>query len=361
MFRDFRNNDLAADDSQINSKGVAMVTAPFLRYVIAGKLQRDFILPITGNPALDVPGGSLIHAASGLRFWEDNIGLIGRVGENYPQEWLNHFSDLGFDRRGIHIIPQEIDMRFFAAYPDHESRAYKNPVAHFSRLGLAFPKNLLGYSEPGNQLDSRTQPGELTIRLNDFPMDYLDATAAHIAPLDYLSHSLLPSLLRQGHITTLTLDPSTGYMNPTYWDDIPAILRGISVFHCSEEKLTNLFQGRSSDLWEMAEALSGYGCELIVIKRGARGQCLYDHARRTRWRIPAYPARVVDPTGAGDVFCGGFLAAFRQTYDPLEAVLRGNITASMAIEGCGPFYGLKALPQLAMMRLESLRDRVVKE
>lgn len=337
-----------------------MVTASFLRYIVAGKLQRDYILPVFGKPTLDVPGGSLIHAAIGLRFWEDNIGLIARVGENYPHDWLNQFAELGFDKRGIRIIPREIDLRFFAAYPDQESRSYKNPVAHFSRLGLPFPKNLLGYNEPGNQLDSRTQPGDLTIRLNDFPLDYLDATAAHIAPMDYLSQSLLPSLLRQGHITTLTLDPSPGYMSPTYWDDIPAILRGVNVFHCSEEKLTKLFLGRSSDLWEMAEALASYGCELIVIKRGSRGQCLYNHASKLRLRIPAFPAKVVDPTGVGDVFCGGFLAGFRQTYDPLEAVLRGNITASLAIEGCGPFYSLDALPALGMMRLEFLRDRVVK-
>lgn len=337
-----------------------MESAPFLRYIVAGKLQRDYILPVIGKAALDVPGGSLFYAAVGLHIWDDHIGLIGRVGEDYPQEWLEQLSDYGFDRRGIHILPYAFDTRFFAAYPDHETCALKNPITHFSRLGLPFPKTLLGYNEPGNQLDSRTQPSDITIRISDFPSDYLDATAAHIAPLDYLSHSLLPPALRGGHITTITLDPSAGYMNPTYWDDIPAILHGINAFHCSEEKLTSLFQGRSSDLWEMAEALCAYGCELVVIKRGARGQYLYDGARKARWSIPAYPSRVVDPTGSGDVFCGGFLAAFRRTYDPIEGVLHGNISASLAIEGCGLFYALESLPSLAKMRLESLRDKVVK-
>ncbi len=337
-----------------------MESAPFLRYLVAGKLQRDFILPVSGPPALDVPGGGLLYAAAGLRLWEDQIGLIARVGENYPQEWLQQLTELGFDRRGIHVLPYETDARYFAAYPDQETRSLKNPVAHFSRLGLPFPKSLLGYNEPGSQLDSRTRPSEITIRISDFPADYLDATAAHIAPLDYLSHSLLPQALRQGHVTTITLDPSPGYMSPIYWDDIPSILRGIDVFLCSEEKLCSLFQGRSSDLWEMAEAISRWGCELVVIKRGARGQDLYDGVRKTRWRIPAYPARVVDPTGAGDAFCGGFLANFRQTYDPLEAALHGNVTASLAIEGCSPFYLLDSLPNLIRLRLESLREKVVK-
>lgn len=337
-----------------------MVSTPFLRYIVAGKLQRDYILPVVGKPALDVPGGSLLYAAAGIRLWDDQIGLIARVGENYPQEWLDQLTDLGFDRRGIRIVPYETDARFFAAYPDQDTRSLKNPVAHFSRLGLPFPKSLLGYTEPGSQPDSRTQPGDYTIRINDFPADYLDATAAHIAPLDYLSHTLLPPVLRQGHVTTITLDPSPGYMTPTFWDDIPAILRGVSVFLCSEEKLCSLFQGRSSDLWEMAEAISAWGCNLIVIKRGPGGQYLYDGAGKIRWAVPAYPARVVDPTGAGDVFCGGFLACFRQTYDPLAAVLHGNISASLAVEGCGPFYLLDSLPSLVRLRLEYLREKVVR-
>ncbi len=337
-----------------------MESTPFLRFIVAGKLQRDFILPVTGKPALDVPGGSLLYAAAGLRLWEDHIGLIARVGENYPQEWLERLSELGFDRRGIRVLPYETDNRYFAAYPDPETAALKNPVAHFSRLGLPFPKSLLGYNEPGSKPDSRNQPGDATIRVQDIPADYLDATAAHIAPLDYLSNTLLPAALRQGHVTTITIDPSPGTMTPTYWGDFPAILRGINVFHSSEKKLYSLFQGRSSDLWEMAEAIAAWGCELVVIRRGPRGQYLYDGPGRNRWRIPAYPARVVDPTGVGDVFCGGFLAGFRQTYDPLEAVLHGNISASLAIEGCGPFYLLDSLENLAKLRLESVRDKVVK-
>jgi len=337
-----------------------MDSTPFLRFIVAGSLQRDFILPPSGKPALDIPGGSLIYAASGVRVWDNGIGLIGRVGEDYPQEWLNQFTQLGFDCQGIRVLPEAIDLRYFAAYPDSETCVLNHPVAHFSRLGLPFPKALLGYVEKTHKMDSRVQPSVTTIRLNDFPQAYWDATAAHLAPMDFLSHSLLPPALRQGQVTTITLDPGWGYMSPIFWDDIPAILRGINVFHCSEEKLRSLFQGRSSDVWEMAEVLSSYGCEFIIIKRGGRGQFVYDHNHKTRWMIPAYPAQGIDLNGAGDAFCGGFLAGFRETYDPLEAALRGNISASLNIEGSGPFYPLDALPALAKMRLEMLRSMVSK-
>jgi sugar/nucleoside kinase (ribokinase family) len=227
-------------------------------------------------------------------------------------------------------------------------------------LGLPYPKSLLGYTPPEPQIDSRTQSTLLTIRQNDFPPDYLDATAAHLCPLDFLSHTLLPSVLRRGHITSITLDPGANYMNPTFWNDIPVLLNGLTAFLASEEKLTSLFQSRSTDLWEMAETLAGYGCDIIVIKRGSQGQYLYNGASHERWIIPAYPVNVVDLTGAGDAFCGGFLTSYRGDYDPLRATMAGNISASMTIEGAHPFYDLDALPGLAKARLEALKETIRK-
>ena len=106
----------------------------------------------------------------------------------------------------------------------------------------------------------------------------------------------------------------------------------------------------------MASALAAFGCEIIVIKRGVQGQLLFDVSTHTRWEIPSYPARLVNPIGAGDAFCGGFLAGFRKTYDPLEAALYGNIAASLVVEGHEWNYALETLPGLAEARLSSLRQ-----
>jgi sugar/nucleoside kinase (ribokinase family) len=199
-----------------------------------------------------------------------------------------------------------------------------------------------------------------SLRAADIPEFYLDANAAHLCPLDYLTHSLIPALLRQAQVHNITLDPSPGYMNPAYWGDIPALLTGLTAFLPAEEEVRLLFQNRSSDLWEMAEALSAYGCEIIVIKCGERGQLVYDAAAHSRWEVPPYPARFVNPIGAGDAFCGGFLAGYRRTYDPLEAALYGNISASLVVEGNLAVYALGALPGLHLARLESLRQSVRK-
>jgi sugar/nucleoside kinase (ribokinase family) len=134
----------------------------------------------------------------------------------------------------------------------------------------------------------------------------------------------------------------------------------LTAFLPAEEEVRQLFQNRTTDLWEMAEALSAYGCEIIVIKCGERGQLLYDAATRSRWEIPPYPARFSNPIGAGDSFCGGFLAGYRRTFDPLEAVLYGNIAASLVVEGDLATYALDALPGLHLARLEALRQSVRK-
>jgi sugar/nucleoside kinase (ribokinase family) len=105
----------------------------------------------------------------------------------------------------------------------------------------------------------------------------------------------------------------------------------------------------------MAEALAAYNCDMVVIKCGERGQLLFDCMSHTHWEVPPYPARLVDPMGAGDAFCGGFLAGYRRTFDPLQAVLHGNVSASLVVEGTDPFYALDALPGLAQARLEALQ------
>jgi sugar/nucleoside kinase (ribokinase family) len=330
------------------------------RHLVIGPLRRMFLLPPKGPPRLDTPGGNLLYAAAGLRLWETDIGLVSRVGEDYPRTWLTQIEDHGFDTEGINILPEALDLRQFMAYSDLHTRHTDNPVAHFARRELQFPKTLFGYNDPNSRSDSRDQLTAHSLRKNDIPADFHHATAAHFCPLDYLTHSLVPALLRQSGFTTLTLDPSHTYMNPNFYDQVPAIVTGLTAFMPSEDKVRALFRGRTEDLWEMAETLATFGCEIIVIKRAIRGQLLYDAGSKERFEIPAYPGREVDLTGAGDSFCGGFLAGWRTTFEPVQAALYGNVSASLTIEGSGPFYPLEALPGLAEARLEVLKQSIRK-
>jgi sugar/nucleoside kinase (ribokinase family) len=329
---------------------------PFL--VFAGQLRRQYLLPPEGRPLLDEPGGNLLYAACGARLWADPVALLGRVGEDYPHDWLRQFEQKGMDARGVKILPGPMDLRSFMVYTDAVNFQRSNPVSHFARLGMAFPKGLLGYQPPSNDADSRAHSKPDSPRLTDIPSHYFHAKAAHLCPLDYLTHTQLAPAFRQSGVGIVTIDPGPGYMNGNFLNDLRSLLQGIAAFLPAEDEIRTLFWGRTNDLWEMAETLGSYGVEFVVIKRGARGQYVYDRGSNKKWDVPAYPCHAIDPTGSGDVFCGGFLAGLAATSDPLQAALQGNISASLALEGSGAFYLLDSMPGLAQARQQSLADIV---
>jgi sugar/nucleoside kinase (ribokinase family) len=333
---------------------------PVIRYLIAGSINRSTIVTADSRFRVDQPGGCALLAAGGLRLWDSSIGLLSAISPDFPEEWLLNFEKSGLDINGIHKTKEPFDMRYFSAYEPTGLPDRSAPVSVFKKLQTSLPHEILGYAAPEYQLDSRNRSGILTLRPGDIPVEYMDATAVHFCPSDFLTQSLIPGILRQGQIQTVTVDPSPGYMNKTFWDDIPQVVTGITAFLPSEEEVYSLFEGKSRDLREIAAALASYGCEFVVIKRGDKGVLLYEHVSRSYREIPAYPVTPVDPTGAGDAFCGGFLAGLRMMYDPFEAALMGSVSASFKIQGTGPFFPMEALEELVKARLEILREKSTK-
>ncbi|MBI5945843.1 MAG: carbohydrate kinase family protein [Chloroflexi bacterium] len=329
-------------------------------FIIAGKLNREYILPPLGlgHALLDSPGGSLLYAAGGLAVWNSNAGMIGRVGEDYPHQWLRDLEGRGFDTRGIQVIrdSQNMDLRAFIAYTDNFERSQSNAVSHFVRRQLTFPKSLLGYQAPESSRKDSREPEPASPAALDVPKEYWDVCHVHLCPFDFVSQSQMVNLFKGGVNQTVSLDPAPGYMMPSFWRDLRLVLQGVTIFQPSEEEMRALFWGETNDLWEMALKISEYGPQIIVIKRGTHGQMIYDVAGNHRYEVPAYPSRVADPTGIGDAYCGGFLAGFQLTNDPLMAGLYGSVSASLKIEGSGPFYPLDVMPGLAEARLRSLKD-----
>ncbi len=325
------------------------------QFLVFGRLTREYLLPPAGQARLDVAGGNLLYGAAGLRIWESEIGLVGRVGNDYPREWLNACITRGFDTCGIRVLSKNLDLREFLAYSESFELSRINPVSHFARRETTFPKSLLGYQPPD---ENRKPDPDSLLNVTDIPDDFLTARAALLCPMDIVTQTQLIAGMKRGSVHTFVLDPGLDAMRPKARRELPVLLNGVTAFLPSQEKLRNLFWGQTHDLWEMAEAVSVYGCEYVVIKCGAQGQMLYDTNTRKKWEIPAYPARLADPTGAGSAFSGGFLAGYCKNYDPLEGVLYGNVSASLCVEGSGAFYALDVLPGLAQARLGVLREMV---
>jgi sugar/nucleoside kinase (ribokinase family) len=97
-------------------------------------------------------------------------------------------------------------------------------------------------------------------------------------------------------------------------------------------------------LWSAAETLCQWGARLVVIKHGPDGVIMLEGSGGRRTHLPAYhqpgDPRVVDVTGAGDAFCGGFMVGLAQTGVPLMAAQMGLVSASFAVEGYGALYAL---------------------
>lgn len=72
----------------------------------------------------------------------------------------------------------------------------------------------------------------------------------------------------------------------------------------------------------------------LVVKQGAAG-CTVDGTH-----VPGVPVRAVDSTGAGDCFCGGFLAAMQAGKSPLEAARAANACGARSVSAAGPTAGL---------------------
>ena len=72
---------------------------------------------------------------------------------------------------------------------------------------------------------------------------------------------------------------------------------------------------------------------IVALTRYKHGARVHE---RGRWRaIAAFPAREVDPTGAGDVFAAAFLVRYHETGDTAEATRFASAAAACAVEGVG--------------------------
>ena len=325
-------------------------------YAILGGLREDYCITHDEKVLLGELGGNAAYAGAGAAVWSEGIGLVSRVGSNYPAKWLEKLSRSGFDLQGVRILPEPHDTRTFYAYLSPEERVDTNPAFHFMRIGQSLPKELLDYRSSTEGQERTEAYAPLAIRPEDLPPGIDRARASHLAPGDYLTHSLLPLRLREVGVGLISLDPSSRYMEPQFTRRLPELVQDVDAFLPSESEARAFFEPKLPDVWEMAEALAAMGCRYVVIKRGASGQIAYDRDSNQRWQIPAYPARVADVTGAGDAFCGGFLVGLARTGDVVEACLYGGVSASIAIEGVGALYCLDSAPRLPEARLEAMRQ-----
>ena len=88
---------------------------------------------------------------------------------------------------------------------------------------------------------------------------------------------------------------------------------------------------KEKNIKDAAIALLSMGPEMVVIKKGSKGAELFSD--KDHIEIGAFPVTsVVDPTGAGDVFAGAFIASLAAQESSESALLSASASASICIE-----------------------------
>jgi sugar/nucleoside kinase (ribokinase family) len=80
------------------------------------------------------------------------------------------------------------------------------------------------------------------------------------------------------------------------------------------------------------------GVKNVVLKMGEQGCAVF--TADDEFRMPAYAVQAVDTTGAGDCFCGGFLAGLCRGFDQRAAARLGNAVAAHGIQQVGNTDGV---------------------
>ena len=105
------------------------------------------------------------------------------------------------------------------------------------------------------------------------------------------------------------------------------------------------------------ESLHNMGARVPIVTLAERGSVLLDNGKLLR--TPAYPTKAIDPTGAGDVYAGAFIAHYSRAGNLAEASLYASAAASIKVEQVGPNFQLS--DRAVLERMKAIRDRAVTE
>ncbi len=93
----------------------------------------------------------------------------------------------------------------------------------------------------------------------------------------------------------------------------------------------------------IAAALRGRGAGVVAVKMGEHGA--YVDADSWRGHVPAFAVPAVDTTGAGDAFCGGFLAGLLAGWDLHRVTRFANAVGAMCVTAVGGATGIAGMAE----------------
>lgn len=276
--------------------------------VTIGWLTVDDIVLAEGVCLRGVRGGGALYSAVGARIWNDNVGIHSVAGRPYAEETRRQIGRRGIDTRGIGLgAGNGLELWLL-----HESDVRKQQVPKLSS---------------SNALDVDRERGAL-------PGAYGGARGFHIAPQgpeNSIGNARLCADLVSRPVITMDI-LSDGFIDARAYEDL-SFLPHLTAFLPSEAEIERIWNPQSIAEWLRGNALR-HGCHMVA-KLGEKGSLVCEGGTGVLTHVPAFPAAMVDTTGAGDGYCGGFLAGLVAGRPLAVCAAMGTVSASYVVEAHG--------------------------
>ena len=284
--------------------------------LVVGTVAFDSIETPFGS-AERILGGSASYFALGASFFAP-VRIVGVIGQDFPQEYLDLFSQRQIDLEGIKKAQGDTF---------HWRGKYHEDINVRDTLELHL--NVLAGFVP------------------DLPARYRDAEYVFLGNIDPLMQlEVLNQLRRMRLVVCDTMD---------HWireslDGLRQVLKHIEMLVINDSE-ARLLSGQSNIVRAAREILK-MGPKVVLVKRGEYGVLQFSDS--SIFATPAYPLEeVFDPTGAGDSFAGGFLGQLARSGDLTQqgirrAIVYGSVVASFTVED----FGVKRLASIALQDIE---------
>jgi ribokinase len=297
--------------------------------IILGQITMDDVVPASPGPWRRQIGGSSLYCLAGARLWldPDRIGLVARVGRDYP-------FDIETVLRGAHV--HHYSLLRFAAEHLIEWLIYEPDG---SRRSL--PRNQ-GLLDVGGEAAVDIQPYlqkllQIAPTAMEIPPNWLPGRAVHLCPQVGHRHTESLRWLRS-RVDWISVDPSPHYSRNQSPEELAKFVEGASALLPSTLELRTQLQEQSAE--DLVAQLHQAGIPEVILKRADLPMVLaYDNCVAA---VPVQPRPVIDPTGAGDSFCGAYAACRLLGFSPLEAAQRAAASAALVV-GCSGVEAALAL------------------
>ncbi len=315
-----------------------------------------------GRLARDLVGGNAVYSAVGASLWLDDVGLCARIPQNYPRSARQSLQMTALDLGGLVVEPVDIHRSEWFFHRPDGSRADHLHAAHeeadaFGMTGHQVPPDLVRLFEA--RLSTQEDLGDTfktfraahPVTISQIPPHYWQAAGLHLGPnLPEAQIGLAREARSRGLIVTCDPGFHAAHLSRGQLDELLGL---VDAFLPSEKELALLCPGAAPQV--ALHQLSHRARAIVGVKCGAKGALVLSKGQASAVHVPALSAQAYDPTGAGDAFCGGFLAGLVLGDDAFDAGLRGAVSASLAIETAGAVPQADAR-QTALQRLAKARS-----